>query len=489
MAIQRGRFSYADGDVLDEDDLKSLEAQTIRAVADRAALSSVFGAAPTAGLAWLENTFELVGWSGTQWVTITRGFSYQDLIGRINGVTQGPIAEQSDNDYWHEPAIATRITARAFALTGASTKESAPVAVTANATLHHTRTGGVFAWRQDNSYGVSHTEQITALADADVQLILIGAGGNGAHGRNINWQSSHPNDKGVMLAGGGGGGGDVRDLTLRLTKGQTLAIRGLGRIGDTIRLVKDNGVVAAALAGGGSVTADPQSQFYTSGLANRPNVAAGGMPNAGASQWTFIYRERDSESDGSTQPTYARFFMIGSSVDGGVTSASLDARYDTVGYGGGKSFQPYWYVPDSYGEYRNYRTVTFRPRRLGGAGGGGSMLRAGAGATHQTVDGKEGGYNAGGSPVSLDTDYWPARYAQIAPGGHGHTDRQIDTDGTSSKFDLAPVATDTGGGGNGAIGEFDLRGIRFVARRIGQVGAVLLRFSRAGRPLLPYKVI
>ena len=488
MAIRRGRFSFADGDILDEDDLTSLEAQTIRPVADRAGLTAVFGAAPKAGLAWLENSFELVGWDGTKWVTITTGFSYENIAGRISGVTQGPITQQPENDFWHEPAVETRVSARAFGLTGASTKEATPVAVSANATLNFTRMGGVFSWRQDNKYGNTHVETITAVADCDVQVLLIGPGGNGAHGRNINWQSSHPQDKGVLLAGGGGGSGEVRDITLRLTAGQTLRLTGLGRIGDPIRAVKDKGIVCAALAGGGSVTADPQSQFYTSGLAAQPLVPPRTAPNAGASQWTFIYREHDRLTNNSGA-TWARFFMIGDSLNGGATDTNLEARYDTSGFGGGKSFQPYWYVPTAYGDNRGYLTVTFRPNRLGGAGAGGSMIKAGENAKHQTVDGKEGGYNAGGTPVVLDTDYWPARYGQVAPGGHGHTDRQVHTNGSATKFDRAPVSSAAGAGGNGAVGEFDLRGINFIPRNVGNVGAALIRFSRAGRPLTPYKVI
>lgn len=501
MAISRGRLSFADGDIMGVDDFVSLEAQSIRTVRTRAELTTIFGASPAAGIAWISDTYELVGWDSvsSQWKTITGSFLHDVVLTRIEGVSQGAVVSHLDNHYWHDTAVTTRVTARNIALTGAQTGAANPFGLEPSGIVEvfDTQTGGAAVWLQEYRRSRGYTVPVVPVADADVEFLVVAAGGNGAPGRNAYW-AGHPHEKSVMLSGGGGGGGEIRSLRLRVYAGQPINLFGLAMAdGGGIQIRSSNGILVAAQPGAPSVRAVPQSLFFTAdrGIMPPPVIPVATAPNAGASQWSQVNRKLDSFT--GTTPNSPHFWMAGRTVPGGVTDGSIDNRYypGVFGHGGGKSAQPYWWAPQGFNNsdlvnpYPNvtaqpWANRTFETNLVGGAGGGGSMAGPGADAILKAIDGKEGAYAAGGSATSLDTRLWPSKYASLAPGGVGHADRQIDTiAGTTGHFDKANVQVKPGAGGNGGVGEGAIRSILSFPADGGVRGLVMVRWSPAGRPL------
>ena len=187
MTVRKGNLTGFVGDeVLDADDFDSLEGQTIRPVANRAGLAAVFGSNPVAGFAWLEDTEELVGWDGSNWVTISTGFEkpivkLPEADDGDRTTLHGPVQTHRDNNYWHDESVGQRISARNSALTGAQTWRHNPFGLvdSTNVEVFRTRTGGAAVWQQQDLIVSRHKVTITAIADADVEFVLVGAGGSG----------------------------------------------------------------------------------------------------------------------------------------------------------------------------------------------------------------------------------------------------------------------------------------------------------------------
>ena len=509
MAVRRGKLdAFVAGDVMGVDDFVSLEAQTIQPVATRSALP----ASPDAGIFWIADKEELVGWDGSKWVTIIAGFEQPVVAAPELGdedrvVLQGPVNAQTDNDYWQDPTVGQRVTARNVALAGVQTGAPNPLGLTATAQveLFDTATGGCAVWRQQAQIAQGTTATITAQADCDVQFLVVALGGSGAGGRNVFWSSDHPLYQAVMTAGGGGGGGEVRAVNLRLYKGQRVHLTGLSvNDGGAVRIVTGGGIVLAALPGASSVRAAPFSTFFTAvgGHIPKPEIPEATVPNAGASQWTQAVRFRDTIPATSTGITVAaRYMMYYYKVNGGVTSGRSDNRYypgAPFGYGGGHSQQPGWgraggspsqeyATPAKLDTPKPWDQYTYESWGVAGSGGGGSMVSAGESAF--TVSSAEP--LDPGRPVTLDTDFWPAKYDKLAPGGYGINNRFINLSSNvqaPTPFRKGATSTAPGAGGNGGVGEGAIGSMASYPAEGGQYGLVMVRWSHAGTPLVPYTI-
>ena len=515
MVVRQGNLTgFTHDQVLDQDDLKSLEGQTITTVVNKAALPTT---TPLVGFAWVADTEELMGWDGTKWVTISKGFEQPILKPEeaddgdrttLHSATQTHL----DNDYWHDSSIGQQISARNSALTGAQSWHHNPFGLvdSSDVEVFRTKAGGCAVWLQQDQVVSRHKITLNALADADVQFLLVGAGGAGAGGRNLFWESIHPLYKACMLSGGGGAGGEVRTINLRVFKGQILELTGMARRdGGGIQLRSNGGILLSVLPGGSSVTSQPMSRIFTNtnGIIPMPVVPESSAPNAGASQWSQVIREVDiipATSLGVT--TAARYWTERQVVPGGVTTASSDHRYYPhahFGFGGGKSLQPGWgraqgfgssryAAPMAAGPSKSYDLVLHYKNSGGASGGGGSMVSIGENARNWSYDNKASNVSQGGRSLVLDDAYWPTKYKELAPGGQGMSERSIDLTGgqfvSSSVFTLATQSTLPGAGGNGGVGEGGIKGVASYPAGGGQAGLAMVRWSYSGRPLPAFKI-